>query len=55
MPLSQLRPSFTLTEDHLKGLQAIVPEPIADGKTNKKGEKNETTMGNVHVGKTPQV
>lgn len=34
MPLSKLRPSFTLTEDRLKELQAVVPEVFADGKIN---------------------
>ncbi len=34
MPLSKLRPSFTLTEDRLKELQAVVPEAFADGKIN---------------------
>ena len=34
MPLSKLRPSFTLTEDRLKELQAVVPEAFADGRIN---------------------
>ncbi len=34
MPLSKLRPSFTLTEDRLKELQAVLPEAFADGKIN---------------------
>lgn len=34
MPLSKLRPSFTLTEDRLRELQAVVPEAFADGKIN---------------------
>jgi|GEM_PF-1471854 len=34
MPLSKLRPSFTLTEDCLCELQAVVPEAFADGRIN---------------------
>lgn len=34
MPISKLRPSFTLTEDRLKELQAVVPEAFADGRIN---------------------
>jgi adenine-specific DNA-methyltransferase len=34
MPLSKLRPSFTLTEDRLRELQAVVPEAFADGRIN---------------------
>ena len=34
MPLSKLRPSFTLTEDRLKELQAVIPEAFADGRIN---------------------
>jgi len=34
MPLSKLRPSFTLTEDRLRELAAVVPEAFADGKIN---------------------
>ncbi len=34
MPISKLRPTFTLTEDRLKELQAVVPEAFADGRIN---------------------
>jgi adenine-specific DNA-methyltransferase len=34
MPISKLSPSFTLTEDRLRELQAIVPEAFADGRIN---------------------
>ncbi len=34
MPLSKLRPSFTLTEDRLRELQAVIPEAFADGRIN---------------------
>jgi adenine-specific DNA-methyltransferase len=34
MPISKLRPSFTLTEDRLRELQAVVPEAFADGRIN---------------------
>src|SRR5258706_339037 len=34
MPLSKLRPSFTLTEDRLRELQAVVPEAFVDGRIN---------------------
>lgn len=34
MPIQKLRPSFTLTEDRLKELQAVVPEAFADGRIN---------------------
>lgn len=34
MPISKLRPSFTLTEDRLKELQAVIPEAFTDGKIN---------------------
>lgn len=34
MSIQKLRPSFTLTEDRLKELQAIVPEAFADGRIN---------------------
>jgi|GEM_PF-1826850 len=34
MPHSKLRPSFTLTEDRLRELQAVVPEAFADGRIN---------------------
>lgn len=34
MPISKLRPSFTLTEDRLRELQAVVPEAFADGCIN---------------------
>lgn len=34
MPISKLRPSFTLTEDRLRELQDIVPEAFADGRIN---------------------
>lgn len=34
MPLTKLRPSFTLTEDRLRELQAILPEAFADGRIN---------------------
>lgn len=34
MPLTKLRPSFTLTEDRLLELQAILPETFADGRIN---------------------
>lgn len=34
MPISKLRPSFTLTQDRLRELQAVVPEAFADGRIN---------------------
>lgn len=34
MPISKLRPSFTLTEDRLNELQAVIPEVFADGRIN---------------------
>lgn len=34
MPISKLRPSFTLTEDRLRELQAVIPEAFADGRIN---------------------
>ena len=34
MPITKLRPSFTLTEDRLNELKAVVPEAFADGKIN---------------------
>ena len=34
MPLTKLRPTFTLTEDRLRELQAILPEAFADGSIN---------------------
>src|SRR5687767_268626 len=34
MSIEKLRPSFTLIEDRLKELQAVVPEAFADGKIN---------------------
>jgi hypothetical protein len=34
MPISKLRPSFTLTEDRLRELQAVVPEAFTDGRIN---------------------
>ena len=34
MPISKLRPTFSLTEDRLKELQAVVPEAFADGRIN---------------------
>lgn len=34
MPYSRLRPGFTLTEELLTELQAVVPEAFADGKIN---------------------
>ena len=34
MPLTKLRPTYTLTEDRLRELQAILPEAFADGQIN---------------------
>jgi adenine-specific DNA-methyltransferase len=34
MPIEKLRPTFTLTEDRIKELQAVIPEAFADGKIN---------------------
>src|SRR5258706_1702263 len=34
MPYTRLRPAFTLTEDRLAELQAVLPEVFADGKIN---------------------
>lgn len=34
MPITKLRPSFTLTEDRLAELRAVVPEAFADGAIN---------------------
>ncbi|HMM99686.1 MAG TPA: hypothetical protein PKC99_11805 [Anaerolineales bacterium] len=34
MPIQKLRPTFTLTEDRLRELQAILPEAFADGRIN---------------------
>lgn len=43
MPLSKLRPTFTLTEDRLQELQAVVPEAFADGKVD--WEALQTALG----------
>jgi len=43
MPLSKLRPTFTLTEDRLQELQAVVPEAFADGKID--WEALQTALG----------
>lgn len=34
MSIQKLRPSFTLTEDRLRELQAVIPEAFADGRIN---------------------
>jgi hypothetical protein len=34
MPLTKLRPTFTLTEDRLRELQAILPEAFAVKRDN---------------------
>lgn len=34
MPIERLRPSFSITEDRLRDLQAIIPEAFLDGKIN---------------------
>src|SRR3990172_8668806 len=34
MPIEKLRPTFTLTEDRLEQLRAVVPEAFADGRIN---------------------
>jgi hypothetical protein len=34
MPIEKFRPSFTLTQDRLQQLAAVVPEAFADGKVN---------------------
>src|SRR5260370_22472838 len=34
MPIERLKPTFSLTEERLRGLEDVVPEAFADGRIN---------------------